>query len=174
VKRELSPVSRLPLVALAVVIATGVVALLFVLDPSPHHSRPARAAYPDPPAVVYGAPSPLSASAPRSAPVALAVGRRFLRLYARLQSKPLGPFAARQFRSLASLALTHTLLAQPHQPAGDGHARATLARVRVERLSASAILLHAAVRHGDPLLRVRCLVQRDHNRWTVTALTAAE
>jgi hypothetical protein len=66
------------------------------------------------------------------------------------------------------------LLAQPPQPAGGGRARATLARVRVELLSESTVWLHAAIRHDDALLRVRCLVQRDHNRWTVTALTAAD
>jgi hypothetical protein len=173
VKRELSPASRLPLFALAVAIAAVVVALLLMLDPASHQAQRARPAGAPPSAVVYGSPSPLSAPAPRAAPAAVAVGRRFLRLYARLQSRPLGSSAAAQLHSLASLALARTLLAQPPLPAGGGRARASRVATRPERLSPSAVLLHAALRHAGALVQVRCLIQRDRSRWTVTALTAA-
>jgi len=49
----------------------------------------------------------------------------------------------------------------------------SLAHLRVERLSSSAVLLLAGVRHAGAPARVRCLVQRESGRWTVTALTAA-
>jgi hypothetical protein len=173
VKRELSAASRLPLFALAVAIAAAVMALLFVLEPLPHRAHRPRPAAPAPPAVVYGSPSHLSASAPRPAPRAVAVGRRFLRLYDRLQSEPLGPSAARELRSLASLALARTLLTQPPLPAGGGRMPGLLRRIRVEWLSSTGVLLHAAFRHGRSLLRMRCLVQLDRGRWTVTVLTAA-
>jgi hypothetical protein len=173
VRRELSPASRLPLFALAAVAAAAVLALLVLLDPSAHARRahgPARAV--PSPVAIGGSPSP--AASPTPAPTgAVRVGARFLRLYARLQTEPLGGRAARQLRLLTSLALAHTLLAQPPQPAGGAHARGVVARIRVERLSWSAVLLHAAVRHGGALLRVRCLVQRDQGRWTATALMAA-
>jgi hypothetical protein len=174
VKRELSPTSRLPLFALAVVIAVAVVALLFVLDPTQHQERSPKPARSAPPAVVYGGSfSPASASPPRPAAAAVAVGLRFLRLYAQLQSRPLGPSAAVPLRALSTLALAHTLLAQPPLPAGGAHSPARVVRVRAERLSSSAVLLHAAVRHFGALPRVRCLVQRDRGRWTVTTFTAA-
>jgi hypothetical protein len=66
-----------------------------------------------------------------------------------------------------------TLLAQPPLPAGGGRSPAVLVRARPEWLSSSAVLLHGAVRQGGVVARVRCLVQRDRGRWTVTALTAA-
>lgn len=172
-KRELSPASRLLLFALAVAIAAVALALLFVLDPSPHHAHRARPAAPAPPAVVYGSPSPLSAAEPPPAPAAVAAGRRFLRLYARVQSQPLGSSAARELRSLSSLALARTLLAQPPLPAGGARSGAALVAVRPERLSSSGVLLHAAVRNAGSLVRVRCLLQRDKKRWTVTALLSA-
>jgi hypothetical protein len=172
VRHELSPASRLPLFALAVAIAAGVVALLFVLDPTPHQAGRHRPSASAPAAVVYSSPSPLSASAPRPAPVAVAVGRRFLRLYVRLQTTTPDVPAVRELRSLSSLALARTLIAQPPQPAGGGHARGELAHLQVEPLSSVAVRLHATIRRGSSLLRVRCLVQRDQDRWTVTALVS--
>jgi hypothetical protein len=173
VKRELPAASRLPLFALAALVAAAVVALLFVLDPARHQAHRPRPAPSGPPGVVYGSPSPVSPPVPRPAPGAVAVGRRFLRLYAQLQTRALDAHAARRLRALASLALARTLLAQPPQPAGGGHAPATLTPVRVEPLSSSAVLLHAAIRQGHALLRLRCLVQLDRGHWTTTALNAA-
>ena len=164
----------MPLFGVSVLIAAAVLSLLFLLDPSPraHHAAPAAPSAP-PPAVYGGFASPTVSAPPHAPARAVVLGRRFLRLYARLQTKPLDAHAARQLRGVASLALAHTLLAQPPQPGGGGHAPAALARVRVERLSSSAVLLHAAIRHGHAVPRVRCLVQLDRGRWTVTALTAA-
>jgi hypothetical protein len=173
VRRELSPTSRLPLFVLAVVVAAALLALLFLLDPASHEAHRPPPAASAPPAVVFGWPSTVSAPVPRSAPAAVAVGRHFLHLYSRLQSEPLGGSAALRLRSLASLAAARTLLAQPPLPAGGARSRASLASVRAERLSSSAVLLHAAVRHAGVVARVRCLVQRDQGRWTVTAFTAA-
>jgi hypothetical protein len=169
-RRELPPAARLPLFGLVMLAATALLAVLVLLDPSPHPRPPSPTA---PPPLVLGGSASHAPSA-RHAPVAaVAVGRRFLRLYARLQTEPLEARATVQLRSFASLALARTLLAQPPQPAGGAQARGVVARIRVERLSSSAVLLHAAVRHGGAVLRVRCLVQRDQGRWTATALTAA-
>ena len=167
-KRELPAASRPPLFSVAVLAAVAVLVLLLLFDPSPHAGHASTA---PPPVVIGGSISPAAAS-PHAPRAAVALGRRFLRLYARLQTEPLDARAVRQLRSLASLVVAQTLLDQPPQPAGGGHARAVVARIRVEGLSSSAVRMHAAVRLAGALLRVRCLVQRDTNRWTVTALTA--
>jgi hypothetical protein len=173
-RRELSPSARLPLFALAVVIAAAVVALLFVLHPARHPDDAARNSPTSPPPVVIGS-SRFTGDAQRvsASREALRVGRRFLRLYVRLQTTPPDAVARRELRSLTSLALAHTLLGQPPAPAGGGRAPQQLARVRAEPLSASDLRLHARIRQRSSLLRVRCLVQRDQGRWTVTALSAA-
>jgi hypothetical protein len=173
VRGDLSAASRLPLFALAVLAAAAVLSLLWLLDRSPQAPQPGRPSPAAPRPLVLGgsaSPAPATTHAPLAAVV---VGRRFLRLYACLQTESLDARAAHRLRSFTSLALAGTLLAQPPRSAGGGRARAALARVRVERLSSSAVLLHAAVRRAGALLQVRCLVQRDQSRWTVTALTAA-
>jgi hypothetical protein len=172
VRRELSPRALWPLFGLVMLLAAAVLALLFALAPTPGarhgaHARPAA-----PPPLIFGGGSSPTSSVPRISRGALVVGRRFLRLYAQLQTRLLDAEAAGRLRSLASLALARTLLAQPPQAAGGGHTPASLVHVRAERLSASAVSLHAAFRRHGALWRVRCLVQRDRGRWTVTALTA--
>jgi hypothetical protein len=173
-RRELSPSVRLQLFALAVVIAAAVVALLFVLHPAPNpHDAPRNSPASPPPVVSGGSGFADDARPVTASREAVRVGRRFLRLYVRLQTTPPDAVARRELRSLTSLALAHTLLAQPPEPASGGHARRQLARVRAEPLSSSDVRLHARIRQRSSLLRVRCLVQRDQGRWTVTALTAA-
>jgi hypothetical protein len=169
--RELSPEARLPLFALTVVLAAALLGALFLLDPA-LHARDPRRELAAPPPIISGGPGFARVSPhDRSPRAAVRVGRRFLRLYARLQTTPANAPARRELRALASLVLAQTLLAQPPQPGG-GHARVSLLRARFEPLSDSAVRFHATLRRGSASLRVRCLVQLDRGAWTVTSLAA--
>lgn len=166
--------SRAPLFGLLVVGAATALALLFLLAPVNRDHRPLQPAPAGPPPLVTGGPQAADGSQRERALLGAAgVGRRFLRLYVRLQITPPDKAAQRELRSLTSMALAETLLAQPAQSAGGERAHRLLGRVRVEALSSSDVRLHAAIREGRWLLRVRCLVQHDQGRWAVTALTAA-
>jgi hypothetical protein len=170
VKRQLSPRSRLPLFAVVCVLLAGLVVLLaFVQRPGEVRPPAHRDAAPAPQVQgIAGTPA-----RPERAPAhAVAVGRRFLRLYVALQRRALGDVGARQLRAVASLALSNTLLSQPPQPAG-GDTAPVLVRVASERVSNTAVRLHATLRRGGARFPLRCLVLRDRGRWTVTALAAA-
>lgn len=171
-RRELSTHTRLPFFALLVVLTAAALALLLALDPTSHSQDRSRSLRTRPPAVIAGSGSADDDRRPRAPRNAVRVGRRFLDLYVRLQTTPPDALALRELRSLSSLSLAHTLLAQPPAPAG-GRAARKLARVRIESATSGDVRIHAEILRGPSLLRVRCLVQRDQGRWTVTALSAA-
>lgn len=166
-KRLLSPSSRLPLLAAVCVLLAGLL-LVLALVQHPHPARRRSQAAADLTPQVQG-PTAASRVPERPSVRAVAVGRRFLRLYVALQRRPLDEEGARRLRAVASLALSNTLLSQPPQPAG-GPTAPELVRADSERVSDTAVRLHATVRQAGARVPLRCLVQRDRGRWTVTAL----
>jgi hypothetical protein len=118
---------------------------------------------------VSGGPVP-TARPPSPDPAGVAVGRRFLALYARYHGAPLNARARRSLRRLATLELADQLLSQP-PPASRRQPQLRPRSLRAIRRSGELVVISAVLATGGARVRVSCRVARaERRRWVVTDL----